>query len=148
MTTALCLNCGKIKFGALCICPNCNHEPEDISELDLIFTDHFLPGEFLKLLGEDLQKIRSLETNEEIAVKAFFINTKMYLNNDQQEAIEILGDTKHAEELLKKANLSKHNLDEIKTKQSRGSTSFFILITLLFLTVIYLFYKVILKMLR
>lgn len=63
---ALCLNCGDIKFGAICPCPACNVESCGTAEVDIMFSDHFHATESLKEAGAVIKAIRnaSSDSNE------------------------------------------------------------------------------------
>jgi hypothetical protein len=57
MTIAVCIKCGTIKLGALTPCTKCNFDPntnEDKAKA-MILTDHYLPQDQLKSIGENLQ---------------------------------------------------------------------------------------------
>ena len=146
MTSALCLNCGKVKFGALCPCHICKDEPEGEADLLLFFTDHFLPQGLLKPLGEDLNKLKELESNENLVIQAFLLNSKQYFSEDIQEAIVSEGDITEVEELLKKANLPVHTVEEIVVHEKSSKSIFILIILGLFSLTIYLAIKVIIKL--
>ena len=57
MTLALCLNCGAVKFGAICPCPKCSVASSGNMQLDIAFSDHHLPLEKLKELGDVVRRI-------------------------------------------------------------------------------------------
>ena len=52
MTWALCFNCGELKFGAYCPCPECQVASTGDMNLDLLFSDHYLTRATLGALGE------------------------------------------------------------------------------------------------
>jgi len=66
VTIALCLNCGKIKIGALCPCPGCGLSSSGDVDLDLLFSDHHLTPESLSQLGRVIGNIRSSTTDDEL----------------------------------------------------------------------------------
>jgi parallel beta-helix repeat protein len=66
VTIALCLNCGKIKIGALCPCPCCGLSSSGDVDLDLLFSDHHLTPESLSQLGQVIGNIRSSTTDDEL----------------------------------------------------------------------------------
>jgi hypothetical protein len=57
MTMALCLNCGTVKFGAICPCPRCSVASTDNIQMDIAFSDHHLPLKKLEELGGVLKRI-------------------------------------------------------------------------------------------
>ncbi len=54
MTTAVCLECGRIKRGAWTSCPDCGFEPCGPDQLAqaVLVSDHFLGREVLEAMGE------------------------------------------------------------------------------------------------
>jgi hypothetical protein len=71
MTTALCLNCGGLKFGAFLECPACGSSPSGDTDLDIAFTDHHLSVETLQNLGSVIRTLRKVEEDSEIVQLAF-----------------------------------------------------------------------------
>ncbi|RJP35494.1 MAG: hypothetical protein C4527_00095 [Candidatus Omnitrophota bacterium] len=71
MTIALCINCGKMKFGALLPCQECGCGSTGNSELDIAFTDHFLSEETLQGFGKVIQCLRKNTKDESVAFGAF-----------------------------------------------------------------------------
>jgi tetratricopeptide (TPR) repeat protein len=59
MTQALCLNCGSLKFGAWCPCPECQAGSTGEANLDILFSDHHFTPATLSALGEIIQQIKS-----------------------------------------------------------------------------------------
>ena len=59
----LCLNCGDIKFGAICPCPACNVESCGTAEVDILFSDHFHATESLEEAGAVIKAIRNASTD-------------------------------------------------------------------------------------
>ena len=60
MTMALCLNCGEIKWGAICPCPICQSATSGNFELDMMFSDRSIPMKTLRELGEVVLAIRQV----------------------------------------------------------------------------------------
>ena len=60
MTMALCLNCGEIKWGAICPCPICQSATSGNFELDMMFSDHSIPMKTLRELGAVVMAIRQV----------------------------------------------------------------------------------------
>jgi hypothetical protein len=58
VTQALCMNCGNVKFGAICPCPQCGVASTGDMGLDIAFSDHHLAFETLQELGEVVRAIR------------------------------------------------------------------------------------------
>lgn len=71
MTTALCTNCGSLKFGALCQCKDCGCCPTETSSLDVAFTDHYLTENTLTQFGDVLRFFRTRAADEAQAFWAF-----------------------------------------------------------------------------
>lgn len=68
MTTALCLNCGDLKFGAICPCPACKFASTGDMHLDILFSDHKVSAKSLKELGGVIKQIstHARDQNERI----------------------------------------------------------------------------------
>jgi tetratricopeptide (TPR) repeat protein len=60
MTWALCFNCGDLKFGAWCACPECQVASTGDRDLDILFSDHNFSRETLSALGGIIQQIRAV----------------------------------------------------------------------------------------
>jgi hypothetical protein len=71
MTQALCLNCGEIKFGALCPCPQCQAGSTGNVDLDIAFSDFCIREDILRELGEFLQVIRFRSNDDELVFWTF-----------------------------------------------------------------------------
>ena len=71
MTWALCLNCGEVKFGAICPCPKCNAESTGDMNLDITFSDHRMSKETLNELGGVVAAIHAVSTDDELCFWAF-----------------------------------------------------------------------------
>jgi len=71
MTWALCLNCGEIKFGAICPCPKCNVKSTGDMNLDIAFSDHRMAKETLQELGGVVAAIHGVSTDDELSFWAF-----------------------------------------------------------------------------
>jgi hypothetical protein len=72
MTMALCLYCGRTKFGALVPCPYCHTQGTGHMMLDIKFSDHNFSGTKLKALGEVIERIRTVCPNDQERYDAFF----------------------------------------------------------------------------
>jgi hypothetical protein len=59
MTMALCLNCGGLKFGALCPCPACEAASTGNQELDIAFSDHVYSDQMLAELGAVIKVLQA-----------------------------------------------------------------------------------------
>lgn len=71
MTTALCINCGELKFGALCPCPKCEASSTGNMELDIAFSDHNIAEESLRDLGEVVAHFQAKTDDPGVAFWAF-----------------------------------------------------------------------------
>ena len=55
---ALCMNCGTVKFGAICPCAECGVASTGDMRLDIAFSDHHLSTRTLKQLGAVVKALR------------------------------------------------------------------------------------------
>ena len=78
MTWALCLNCGEVKFGAICRCPKCQVESTGDFRLDIAFSDRCMEQQSLHELGAVVAAIRAASSDRELCNSAFirYISTK------------------------------------------------------------------------
>jgi hypothetical protein len=71
MTWALCLNCGEVKFGAICPCPKCQVSSTGDMQLDITFSDHRMSKESLEQLGAVVAKIHEVSDDDEFCFWTF-----------------------------------------------------------------------------
>jgi hypothetical protein len=71
MTWALCLNCGEVKFGAICPCPRCNIASTGNMSLDIAFSDHHLSKDSLGQLGKVVEAIHRGSSDKELCFWTF-----------------------------------------------------------------------------
>lgn len=71
MTWALCLNCGEIKFGAICPCPKCNTASTGNMNLDIAFSDHRMAKETLEEFGQVVAAIHRASSDDELCFWTF-----------------------------------------------------------------------------
>jgi hypothetical protein len=71
MTIALCLNCGEMKFGAICECPNCETSSTGEFGLDIAFSDWSMSEEHLKEFGNVIAYFKNKTNDPDIAFLAF-----------------------------------------------------------------------------
>ncbi len=71
MTWALCLNCGEVKFGAICPCPNCQVPSTGHISLDIAFSDHHLSKTTLEDLGRVIETIHEYSDDNELCFWTF-----------------------------------------------------------------------------
>jgi len=71
MTLALCLNCGEIKWGAICPCQQCKVPSSGDMNLDIAFTDHYWAEETLSQLGAVIQTIAPHSQDSSLRIWAF-----------------------------------------------------------------------------
>lgn len=71
MTTALCLNCGETKFGALCPCHSCDSPATGDHNLDIAFSDHRIRVASLEQLGNVIRTIHSASDDPDARFWAF-----------------------------------------------------------------------------
>ena len=65
MTWALCFSCGHIKHGAICPCPKCAIRSTGDTEIDILFSDHFMALSTLKQFGQVVNIINKHTDNNE-----------------------------------------------------------------------------------
>lgn len=71
MTWALCLNCGEVKFGAICPCPKCEVSSTGDMQLDIAFSDHHIDKQTLHDLGNVVTAIHQVCGDEQLCFWAF-----------------------------------------------------------------------------
>jgi hypothetical protein len=71
MTWALCLNCGEVKFGALCPCPKCNQASTGDTGLDIAFSDHRMGKESLEELGAVIAALHEVSGDDQLCYWTF-----------------------------------------------------------------------------
>lgn len=71
MTWALCFNCGEVKFGAICPCPQCDVKSTGDMDLDIAFSDHNMTKQSLEDFGKVVGAIRRESDNPELCFWAF-----------------------------------------------------------------------------
>lgn len=71
MTTALCFQCGKTKFGALVPCGTCGAPASGNMSLDIAFSDHYLSIPALEAFGEVVRAIRIVCDDERLRLTSF-----------------------------------------------------------------------------
>ena len=81
---ALCLNCGEVKFGAICPCPKCEVSSTGNVELDIVFSDHHIPEKSLKDLGKVVEHF-SAKTDDTVVAFWSFIR---YISENQQSILQ------------------------------------------------------------
>ena len=68
---ALCLNCGEVKFGAICPCPKCNVASTGNIGLDIAFSDHHLSVPTLEAFGKVVRAIRGATQDDQLRFWSF-----------------------------------------------------------------------------
>ncbi len=71
MTWALCFNCGSIKFGAVCPCPQCQVASTGDLRLDILFSTHHWRRETLEEFGSVVQAIQAAAGDRTLGFWAF-----------------------------------------------------------------------------
>ena len=84
MTEALCLNCGAIKFGAICPCEECGASSSGDVEIDITFSDHHISVDQLKRFGSIIRMIQSNCEDKETAAWSFIA----YVSENHPEILE------------------------------------------------------------
>ena len=93
MTLALCLNCGEIKFGAICPCPKCQVASTGDMRLDIAFSDHHLAVEKLEELGRVVKGIGAACDEDELRFWSFI----RYVSDHEPEILRVDLKPEHAE---------------------------------------------------
>lgn len=85
MTRAVCMNCGKVKFGALVSCPSCEPEcshpsafEDDYVGISILLTDHYLSEEELGRIGDAIRVIHTtgLDDGDRYELLGYFLSRK------------------------------------------------------------------------
>jgi hypothetical protein len=78
MTEALCFRCGNIKWGALCEGSECGNKPSGDSQLDIVFSDHYMSRSSLEKFGNFIKLLHSHCEKEDVCFWAFirFVSDK------------------------------------------------------------------------
>ncbi len=113
MTTALCLNCGALKFGALCPCPECDAETCGNREYDLFFTDHLFTVDFLEVLSEDFKDFKEFDGDDQTRLTAFLIFAAEYAPEDIRIDFRETQENMHAFEFLQKYRPQRRDVSNI-----------------------------------
>jgi hypothetical protein len=71
MTTALCFNCGHLKYGAICSCPKCKLRSTGDTKLDILFSDHFMAHSTLNQFGTVVKFINEHVDHKDIRFWTF-----------------------------------------------------------------------------
>jgi len=71
MTMALCFFCGNVKFGAICPCDQCHVNSTGDTNLDIIFSDHYMGCSTLEQFGAVVKLINSNVEDSEIRFWTF-----------------------------------------------------------------------------
>jgi len=85
MTDALCLNCGEIKFGAICPCPKCQSGSTGDMNLDIAFSDHRFARQTLEELGAVIATIHTSSDDDQLCLWSF-IN---YISTNHPEILRV-----------------------------------------------------------
>lgn len=66
MTTAVCIHCGDLKFGAFNKCSACGHEPTSDDEFirSLALSDHFFSGDDLRKMSANISSGQEIEIDD------------------------------------------------------------------------------------
>ncbi len=78
MTTALCLSCGDLKFGAFCECSNCGFTSSGNMQVDMTFSDHNYDPQTLSAFGKVIKAIAKETTRAELRYLAFLLYITKY----------------------------------------------------------------------
>jgi hypothetical protein len=71
MTIALCFNCGRTKFGAICPCPDCLVNSTGDMGLDIAFSDHHMSTRTLEAFGRVVKAIARVCDDDQLRFWSF-----------------------------------------------------------------------------
>ena len=117
MTTALCLNCGEMKFGAICNCPECGTGSTGDMRLDTGFTDHNWSESTLKQLGKVLKEISAHCDDARTCLITFLC----YVHENHPEVLDVPDDgLRLPAEMIREldATLAKCTLPDVVVEKS------------------------------
>jgi hypothetical protein len=119
MTAALCINCGRIKFGAFNPCPNCQTSSTGNFDLDIAFSDHQLSQKALEGLGLVIQRIRKICDDDQVRFWTF-----LYYISENHSSILSLQEVEPKMKSTAIELLSRIELPQIDMrKEDKGSES-------------------------
>ena len=126
MTTALCMACGAMKFGAWLECKACGMSSTGNRNFDIFMSDHYLDDEALAFLGSVAAKIRDVVGQPHAAQQLFMFYAvqtlpglgKVDIDPEQKVMVERALNAARIPELPK--NLV-FRFDETIQKRSKGA---------------------------
>lgn len=88
MTTAVCLKCGAMKFGAWIGCPECHFEPDDDESMTkhLLVTDHHYSLEELTQIAERVKSGKEITFDPE-TLKAAWVSAEKVRRQDSRMTV-------------------------------------------------------------
>ena len=110
MTDALCLNCGAIKFGALCSCPKCKCGASDNREVNILFSDHRFSREVLEDFSKVIQLLGTVAMDPQVRVWAFL----KYMSDNYPQILYIEPPSDHTQQVadvLRSVSLPRVEID-------------------------------------
>jgi len=116
MTMALCINCGDIKFGAICTCPNCKVASSGNMDLDIAFSDHNYDVVTLKEFGSVVRLISSATEDPPLRFWSFL----HYISENHPSILRVELEPELKTEIA--ATLSKVVLPPVTLRQSPMSS--------------------------
>jgi hypothetical protein len=114
MTYALCFNCGEVKFGSFCACPNCSITSCGDMALDMDFSDHVFSKKTLQEFGVVIKAISSVCKDQETRLWTFIY----YLSKHHPKVMQVkfIAEKKAIVDDV----LSKVDLPEVTIDYSKG----------------------------
>ena len=111
MTWAVCLHCGKEKFGALCPCPKCGVASSGNMDLDIVFSTHQMSMRDLRHFGSVVGMLRGQCDDEKVCFWAFLL----YVSEKHPDLLNSVPPAEFSERA--KELLSKVDIQELPPKK-------------------------------
>jgi hypothetical protein len=91
MTKAVCMNCGQLKFGAYCDCPQCGFIPKTLFDLTMseMYSDNYVDENGLQKLSTDVKHNQEVLLGQPGALR---IETAVYMRLEQRLADQSIRD--------------------------------------------------------
>ena len=97
MTMALCFSCGYIKHGAICPCARCMVDSTGDTELDILFSDHYMAYTTLTQFGAVVTLINERVSDKDIRFWTFMY----YVSEAHSDLLHITPPEPLAEQVMR-----------------------------------------------